>query len=107
MFELPPAAVSDRLVHALEFGILTRGDNGRKQINFSHLLGSATGGAVSSLYHPRSDGPGYLAGINLGIGIGTSAVEAFFREFVWPRYTTHVPDYANGRTSGSSSSATK
>jgi len=94
----PTNKTSTRLMHALTAGIITRGDNGRQQLNYSHLLGSASGGAVSSLYHPRSDGPGYLAGINLGIGIGSTAFEALFREFVWPHFTTHVPAYANGRT---------
>jgi hypothetical protein len=94
----PTNKMSTRIVHALTSGILTRGDNGRRQLNYSHLLGSASAGAASSVYHPRSDGPGYLAGLNLGIGIGGSALQAVMREFVWPRFTTHVPAYANGRT---------
>lgn len=94
----PTNKKSTRIVHALTYGIITRGDNGHHQLNYSHLLGSASGGAVSSLYHPKSDGPGYLAGMNLGLGIGFSAFQAVFREFVWPRYTTHVPEYAKGKT---------
>jgi hypothetical protein len=94
----PTNKTSTRVLHALSYGLIARGDDGRQQLNYSHLLGSASAGAVSSLYHPRSDSPGYLAGINLGIGIGTSAFEAVFREFVWPHFTTHVPAYANGRT---------
>lgn len=95
----PTNKMHTRIWHALEYGVITRGDNGRQQLNYSHLLGSASAGAVSSLYHPRSDSAGYLAGLNLGVGIGTTAVEALFREFVWPHFTTHVPAYANGRTS--------
>lgn len=100
----PTNKTSTRLWHALSYGVITRGDNGRQELNYSHLLGSASAGAVSSLYHPRSDSAGYLAGINLGLGIGTSAFEAVFREFVWPHFTTHVPAYANGRTAETLSS---
>ncbi len=95
----PTNKMSTRIRHALLNGVLTRGDNGHQEINFSHLLGSASAGALSSVYHPASDSAGYLAGVNLGVGIGGSALEAIFREFVWPHFTTHVPSYANGKTS--------
>ena len=94
----PTNKLSTRILHAVSYGVIARGDNGHQQLNYSHLLGSASAGAVSSVYHPASDSPAFLAGINLGIGIGTSAFEAVFREFVWPHFTTHVPSYANGRT---------
>ncbi|SEG21492.1 Carboxypeptidase regulatory-like domain-containing protein [Bryocella elongata] len=94
----PTNKTSTRIWHALESGIITRGDNGHQQLNYSHLLGSASAGAVSSLYHPRSDSAGYLAGLNVGIGIGTNAFQALLREFLWPHLTTHVPAYATGRT---------
>ncbi|MES2391935.1 MAG: carboxypeptidase-like regulatory domain-containing protein [Acidobacteriota bacterium] len=95
----PTNKTSTRIWHALSYSVITRGDNGRHQINFSRLLGSASAGAASSFYHPASEGPAKLAGINLGIGIGQGALQAIFREFVWAHFTTHVPAYANGRTS--------
>lgn len=87
-----------RIWHALSQGILTRGDNGKTELNYSHMLGAATGGALSSLYHPASDGPGLLAGINLGVSIGGFALDGLFREFVWTRFTTHVPAEATSGT---------
>ena len=95
----PTNKTSTRIWHALGYGVIGRGDNGRREINYSRLLGSASAGAASSFYHPASDGPGMLAGINLGVGIADTAVEALFREFVWAHFTTHVPAYAKGRTS--------
>jgi hypothetical protein len=90
-----------RVVHALISGIITRGDNGRHQLNYSYILGSASAGALSGLYHPASDGPGKLAALNVGVGIGGKGLQALIREFIWPRFTTHVPDYANGKTAPS------
>jgi hypothetical protein len=92
-------------VHAAISGIITRGDNGHHQINYSYILGSASAGAISSLYHPAADGPGKLAAVNVGVGIGGKGIQALIREFVWPRFTTHVPNYANGRTAASATTA--
>jgi hypothetical protein len=94
----PTNKTSTRIWHAVSSGIITRGDNGRKQPNYSYVLGTASAGALSSVYHPASDSAGYLAGLNVGVGIGSKAVQALIREFVWPHFTTHVPAYANGKT---------
>jgi hypothetical protein len=94
----PTNKTSTRFWHAALAGVIVRGDNGKTQLNYSHLLGSASAGAVSSVYHPASDSAGYLAGIDLGIGIAGHGVQALVREFVWPRFTTHVPKYANGKS---------
>jgi len=94
----PSNKTSTRIWHAVSSGIITRGDNGRKQPNYSYVLGTAGAGALSSVYHPASDSAGYLAGLNVGVGIGSKAVQALIREFVWPHFTTHVPDYAKGKT---------
>jgi hypothetical protein len=94
----PPNKTSTRFWHAALSGIVTRGDNGRLQPNYSHMLGSASAGAVSSVYHPASDSAGYLAALNFGIGLGSKGLQGLIREFILPRFTTHVPAYAKGRT---------
>jgi hypothetical protein len=93
----PSQKTSTRFWHAALAGIIIRGDNGRDQPNYSHMLGSASAGAISSVYHPASDGAGYLAGVNLGVGIAGHGVQALIREFIWPRLTTHVPAYEKGK----------
>ncbi len=100
----PTNKTSTRIWHAVSSGVITRGDNGRKQPNYSYVLGTAGAGALSSVYHPASDSAGYLAGLNVGVGIGGKAVQALIREFVWPHFTTHVPDYAKGKTGPAASS---
>lgn len=94
----PSQSGKARIWHAISSGIITRGDNGRLQPNYSYMLGSASAGAVSSVYHPASDSAGKLAALNLGVGIAGKGIQALIREFVWPRFTTHVPAYANGKS---------
>jgi hypothetical protein len=94
----PTSSTRKRVLHAIEAGIITRGDNGKNEFNYSYLLGAASGGALSSVYHPASDGPGKLAGLNVGVGIGGKAIQGLIREFIWPHFTTHVPAYATSKT---------
>jgi hypothetical protein len=101
----PPNKTSTRFWHAALSGVITRGDNGRMQPNYSHMLGSASAGAVSSVYHPASDSAGYLAALNFGVGIGSKGVQCLIREFILPRFTTHVPAYAKGKTPAPASGA--
>ena len=101
----PPNKTSTRFWHAALSGIITRGDNGRMQPNYSHMLGSASAGAVSSVYHPASDSAGYLAALNFGIGLGSKGVQGLIREFILPRFTTHVPAYAKGKAAPTNTAA--
>ena len=62
--------------------LITRSDAGKTQFNFSEILGSASGAAISNAYHP---GPRTL-GSNLnvwGTQIGWDAVAFELKEF-WP-----------------------
>ena len=94
----PTNKTSTRFWHAALSGIITRGDNGHMEPNYSHMLGSASAGALSSVYHPASDSAGHLAALNYAIGLGTKGGQALVREFILPHFTTHVPAYAKGRT---------
>jgi hypothetical protein len=93
----PSQKLSTRFWHAALAGIIVRGDNGRDQPNYSHMLGSATAGAISSVYHPASENAGKLAALNFGVGIAGHGVQALTREFIWPHFTTHVPAYEKGK----------
>jgi len=87
-----------RLWHALTNGIFARGDNGGTEINFSHLLGNAGAGALSSLYHPASDSAGKLALDNTLLRIGGDAAQGFVREFVLDHLHHNKASFANGET---------
>lgn len=96
-YEGPANSVGRRVFHAIRQGVVNRGDNGHLQFNISRLLGNASAGAISSLYHPSANGPGQLALTNALVGIGGAAVNSLLREFVFSHVTTRVPSYAKGK----------
>ena len=101
----PANSMPKRVKHALLAGMIARGDNGKWQPNYSHLLGNASAGALSTLYHPDSNGPGDLALRNALIGIAGGGFQALLREFVWSHFTTKVPKYAKGKPAPSVTTA--
>ncbi len=93
----PNHPMRERLKHALLNGIEARGDNGKWQPNYSHILGNASAGALSTVYHPASNSPQKLAGLNALVGVLGGSVQGLVREFVTSRVTHKVPPYANGK----------
>ena len=89
----PSQPLKRRLWHAISAGIIARGDNGHLQPNYSHILGNASAGALSSVYHPASNSAQSLAADDALFGIGGTAVQCLLREFILSHITTHVPDY--------------
>ena len=86
-----------RIKHAVLFGVVARGDNGKWQPNYSHIMGNAAAGALSTVYHPASNSAGSLALDNALIGVAGGAVQGLVREFVTSRVTHKVPSYATGK----------
>lgn len=84
-----------RLVHALSFAIVLRGDNGRPTPNYSFLLGDIGSGLLSNLYYPRRDRGVGLVFTNAAIDIVGRAGGTVIREFVLKRITKNVP--GNGK----------
>jgi hypothetical protein len=93
----PGSSFPRRLKHALLAGVVARGDNDRWQPNYSHILGNASAGAISSVWHPASDSPQSLALNNALLGIADGAIQGLLREFIFPHITTKVPSYARGK----------
>lgn len=84
-------SAKSRLVHALSFTVVLRGDNGRNMPNYSFLLGNIGSSLLSSLYYPREDRGARLVFTNVAIGIAARAGVAVLREFVSKRFTNNVP----------------
>ncbi|MGH9326714.1 MAG: carboxypeptidase-like regulatory domain-containing protein, partial [Terriglobia bacterium] len=84
-------SVRSRLIHALSWAVIVRGDNGRAMPNYSSLLGDLTAGALSNLYYPPANRGVGLLFTNFGISIAGRAGEAVAEEFLLKRFTTHVP----------------
>ncbi len=79
--------VKQRVRHAVLSAVLARGDNGKMEFNYSHILGNAGAGALSTLYHPAADTAGKLALDNALLGtVGEAGVnvvrELFLKRFV-------------------------
>ncbi len=48
-------SIRSRAWHALSAAFVCRGDNGRSQFNYSHILGNLAAGGISNLYRPDAN----------------------------------------------------
>lgn len=89
--------VRSRTLYALSRSVITRGDNGSLQPNYSRVLGNFAAGGLSNLYHPSGDrGVGLTVG-NALIETAGSAVDNLIREFVLRKLTPSVPPHEQGK----------
>ena len=96
--------VGSRTWHALTSALVTRGDNGKLQPNYSHLLGNLAAGGIANAYHPESSRGLGLTFQTLGITTGANAIGNLFREFVLRSLEPSVPGFANGKKVSTSKS---
>lgn len=85
-------SVRSRALHAIERSVITRGDNGHREVDYSGLLGGLAAAGLSNLYYPAQDrdGAGLTFG-NLGIGVAGSAVQNLMQEFLVKKLSRGVP----------------
>jgi len=89
--------VRSRAIYAMSRAVITRGDRGQAEFNYSRILGSFAAGAVANAYHPASDRGVGLTVTNGFIDIAANAADNLIREFLSRRFTSNVPDYAKGK----------
>lgn len=90
-------SVRSRVLYAMSRAVVTRGDGGQVEPNYSRVLGSFAAGGLGNLYYPAGDrGLGLTLG-NALVGIAGNAVDNLIREFVLRGLTPKVPDYARGK----------
>ena len=83
-----------RILYALATSVISKGDNGHWQANYSGILGSLAAGGISNLYYPAKNRDGAeLTFENALIGIGESAAVNLLQEFVIRRLTPSVPKH--------------
>jgi hypothetical protein len=85
-----------RALYAATRAVVTRGDNGEEQPNYSRILGAFTAAALNNAYHPgdiRSASRTFRQG---SIGLGAYSADSLFREFVFRRFTPKVPGKNKG-----------
>jgi hypothetical protein len=90
-------SIHSRMLYALSAAAICKGDNGRWQPNYSHVLGNLAAGGFSNLYHPASDRGVMLTIDNALIGTAAEAAGNVVREFLLRKLTPGVPGYANGK----------
>lgn len=82
-------SVRSRVFYAVSRSLVTRGDDGRTEPNYSRLLGSFAAGGLANLYYPRADrGLGLTLGDGL-VSIAGHAADNLIREFFLRRLTHH------------------
>lgn len=86
-----------RAWYAMTRSVVARGDNGKSQPNYSHILGGMTAGAISNLYHAEDERGARLTFENAGLGIGFTAAGNLVREFVLRKITHDVPEFEQGQ----------
>jgi hypothetical protein len=81
-------SIRARAAYAIANAVICKGDNMRWQFNYSGILGGLAAGGIANLYYPASDRSGVaLTFENMGIGIGETAVQNLFEEFVIKKLT--------------------
>ncbi|MGI4852959.1 MAG: carboxypeptidase-like regulatory domain-containing protein [Janthinobacterium lividum] len=87
----------NRSWYAMTRSVVARGDNGKWQPNYSHILGGMTAGAISNLYYSEKERGARLTFENAALGIGFTALANLVREFGLRRITHGVPSFNNGQ----------
>jgi hypothetical protein len=80
-----------RALYAVTRAVVTRGDNGEEQPNYSRILGAFSGAALNSAYRPGSD-RSFGGTMRRGsMSLGSFSADSLFREFVFRKITDKVP----------------
>jgi uncharacterized membrane protein YkvA (DUF1232 family) len=77
-----------RLLHALSSAFVIRGDDGRRQFNFSGIGGDLASGAIANAYYPDKDRGAGLVVRSALIGVGGRMANAVLQEFVFRKFTS-------------------
>ncbi len=81
-----------RILYAISRSVMTKGDNGHWQPDYSGILGSLASGGISNLYYPEGSRDGFDTTVkNTLIGIATSAGVNILQEFVFRKVTPKAP----------------
>ena len=90
-------SITSRALYAIGATVIARGDNGRLEPNYSHILGNFAAAGISNLYRYRTDRSATLT-LRNGLAItGSNAVANLVREFLLRKMTLKVPAYDQGK----------
>ncbi len=84
-------SIRSRALYAISTVVITKGDNGRWQPNYSNVLGNLAAAGISNIYYPSTDRNGARLTIdNALIGTASGAIGALFQEFLVKHISTGV-----------------
>jgi len=86
-----------RFRHAMGAVAVCRGDNSKRQPNYSRLFASLAAGAIANAYHPAADRGIGLMLTTFALTTAGNGGDNFLREFVLRGLIPAVPAYAKGR----------
>jgi hypothetical protein len=95
-------SVPSRVWYAVAQTVVTRGDNGKTQPNYSHVLGNFVTAGISNVYRAPSDRSFDLTMRDSLIVTAADAAGNLLREFISRPLTSHVPKFSNGKEGGKS-----
>lgn len=81
-----------RALHALASPFICRGDNGKRQFNYSSIGGDLGSAGLSNLYYPPSNRSAGLVFENLALTTGERMLSSLVQEFVLHRLTQKGQD---------------
>lgn len=79
-----------RLEHALASPFVCRGDNGRRQVNYSSLGGDLSAAALMNTYYPQSDRGAELVFSQFAVNTAERELSGVVQEFVLRKLTFHA-----------------
>lgn len=77
-----------RWMHAIASPFFTRGDDGRREFNFSDIGGDLASGAIANAYYPQSERGAGLVLSSALIGAGGRMANGIIQEFILRRVTS-------------------
>jgi hypothetical protein len=84
--------VVKRALYAISATVVCKGDNGKRQPNFSNVFGNLGAAGISTLYYPRSEQHSAQVTIaNTLLGVAEGAIGTLFQEFLLKHLTHGVP----------------
>jgi hypothetical protein len=78
-----------RTLHALSSAFICKGDNGRREPNYSAVGGDLAAGAISNIYYPHGNRGAGIVFENALISSGGRMANGLVQEFILRRFTSH------------------
>ena len=96
-FYMGSGTVTHRAIYAISRAVITRGDNGKNQPNYSGVLGAVAGAGLRNLYLDPDDRSGPDVLLNGLITVGFNGVGNLIREFAFVKIVKGKPSYKVGK----------